>query len=147
MKLSVNAVIVGLTVLLVVGLIFVVIYGCMSFNVLTQEHFSSKTEEDNKNEDEDIATSELTNREKELFEDLKNNKLSTEQIGELVSEGVLTEKLVEKFLNELNITPDDTPSTAKREGENNVNNRITPTIKDEEEFTIEGFTAGGYAKF
>ncbi len=43
----------------------------------------------------------LTPQEKELFEDLKNNRLSEEDIKTLVQNNVLNEKLVEKFLDKL----------------------------------------------
>jgi hypothetical protein len=43
----------------------------------------------------------LTPQEKELFEDLKNNRLSEDDIKTLVNNNVLNEKLVEKFLDKL----------------------------------------------
>lgn len=154
MKISANAVIAGLTVLMVIGLIFVVIYGCMSFSSLSQEHFttnnstSTTTEKgDDEEEDTPAASSTLTRREKELFEDLKNNNLSTEQIGELVSEGVLTEKLVEKFLTQLNITPEEAPSTGTTTERTNRNRTADAAPKEDEEFTIEGFSGCTYAKY
>lgn len=151
MRVSVNAFIAGLTVLMVVGLIFVLIYGCMSFSYLSQEHFSTKMDDENKKDNEESASAsasaDLTDKEKELFEDLKNNKLSTERIGDLVTEGVLTQELVEKFLNQLNITPDDTPSRSDDKKDNNRTTNNTVSNEKEEDFTIEGFTAGGYAKY
>lgn len=63
----------------------------------------------------------LTPQEKELFEDLKNNRLSEEDIKTLVENNVLNEKLVEKFLDKL----------APADG----------TEHDKEE--IEGFTSVG----
>lgn len=43
----------------------------------------------------------LTPQEKELFEDLKNNRLSEEDIKTLVQNNILNEQLVEKFLDKL----------------------------------------------
>lgn len=43
----------------------------------------------------------LTAQEKELFEDLKNNRLNEEEIKTLVQNNILNEQMVEKFLNKL----------------------------------------------
>lgn len=147
MKFTRNALIAFLCVLLVIGLILFVMYGCMNFSAYTSsEHFEDKKAADKKDKEEDkkeeVGATDLSDKEKELFEDLKENKLSNEQITELVSGGVLTEKLIEKFLNQLNVTPEDgkpTTSTTK----------APPVHKDEEEFTIEGFSANQsmFAKF
>lgn len=47
---------------------------------------------------------EMTKKEQELFEDLKNNKLSDKEITNLVKTGILNEVLVEKFLAKLDAT-------------------------------------------
>lgn len=52
-----------------------------------KEHFSSG--------------SDLTLKEKELFEDLSNNKLSEEDIMKLVNAGVINDKLIQKFLSHM----------------------------------------------
>ncbi len=49
----------------------------------------------------------LSQRELELFNDLKENKLSTEEITELVKGGVINEKLVEKFLQKIDQNLED----------------------------------------
>lgn len=46
----------------------------------------------------------MTKKEQELFEDLKNNKLSDKEITNLVKTGILNEVLVEKFLAKLDAT-------------------------------------------
>jgi hypothetical protein len=109
------------------------------------EHF---TESEQTQKEEETFQAELDDKEKELFEDLKENRLSNEQISELVSGGVLTERLIEKFLNQLNVTPEDgkettTSSTATKP------TTTTTTSSNEEEFTIEGFSANQsmFAKF
>lgn len=141
MKISKTAIITFLTVLLLIGILFFIVYGCMSFSIMNAgaEHFetteaetetkkketetksdekssassSSKTDKadqadktDSKatKEDKTDVSTDLTKKERELFEDLKDNKLSTEQITDLVKGGVLTEKLVEKFLSNLKST-------------------------------------------
>jgi hypothetical protein len=43
----------------------------------------------------------FTSNERELFEDLKNKKLSNDDIKRLIKEGVLTEVLINKFLKKL----------------------------------------------
>lgn len=69
-------------------------------------------------EEDDSTTKPLTPKEKELFEDLKNNRLSEDEIKTLVQNNILNEQLVEKFLDKL--VPED--------GDNNV---------------VEGFTSVG----
>lgn len=80
------------------------------------------------------ASPSLTDKENELFQDLKENKLSTEQITDLVKGGVLNERLVEKFLSELNAHVDD--NTPKASG-------ISALPVEKDESGIEGFTCGG----
>jgi len=55
-----------------------------------------------------IDKSDLSSKEQELFQDLITNKLSTEQITELVKGGVLTQNMVEKFLDKLDANLYDT---------------------------------------
>lgn len=50
------------------------------------------------------AAGDFSKREMDLFEDLKNNKLSEKDIVNLVKTGVLNEALVEKFLSKLDST-------------------------------------------
>lgn len=154
MKISKNAVITFLTVLLVVGILFFIIFGCMSFSYSSStEHFADKkkakkavkTDTEDKSgskEDDDNSGNvsvNLTSKEKELFEDLKDNKLSTEQITDLVKGGVLTEKLVEKFLSVLNVPAADNAKEVD----------MKPKKKQEDEDGIEGFVVGtnNFAKF
>lgn len=47
---------------------------------------------------------ELSKSETELFEDLKNNRLSENEVMKLVKNGILNESLVEKFLARLDST-------------------------------------------
>lgn len=154
-----NAVITFLTVLLFVGLILFVVFGCIDFNgATTFEHFADKDEADKeeKSKDEEKKDKDtkfmknLSMKEKELFEDLKENKLSNEQIGELVSNGVLTEKLIEKFLDHLNEVPEDGKDTTSTEKIKKMSKAADEKKKSdkEEEFTLEGFTGEYmYAKF
>jgi hypothetical protein len=134
MKLNRNAVLITLAVLLLVGLIIFVIYGCFSSNVENFEDKEDKKEE--KKESSGGAASDLTPKEQELFQDLKDNKLSTEQITELVKGGILTEALVEKFLNQLDASIED------------VSEKATAPVKDkkedfaDEEETKEDFIEG-----
>jgi hypothetical protein len=41
--------------------------------------------------------------EEELFTDLKNNKLSDKDIQRLISDGILTDAMVDKFLSRINV--------------------------------------------
>lgn len=55
----------------------------------------------------DAVNGEMNKKEQELFEDLKNNKLSDKDITNLVKTGILNEALVEKFLAKLDATAAD----------------------------------------
>lgn len=78
-----------------------------------------KTPSDPTDADADVdMNAPLTPKEKELFEDLKENRLSENDIKTLVQNNVLNEKLVEKFLNKL-------------------------ADSEEKEDTFEGFTSVG----
>lgn len=50
---------------------------------------------------EGFETEELTAKERELFEDLKQNKLTDKEMGDLVKSGILNEKLINKFLTKI----------------------------------------------
>lgn len=43
----------------------------------------------------------LTAKEKELFEDLKENRITDQRLSELIKNGTINEKVVTKFLNQL----------------------------------------------
>ena len=43
----------------------------------------------------------LTAKEKELFEDLKDNRITDQRLSELIKNGTINEKVVTKFLNQL----------------------------------------------
>lgn len=60
-----------------------------------------------------LDSSELSSKEQELFQDLISNKLSTDQITDLVKGGVLTQKMVEKFLQKLDVNMDSVAETPK----------------------------------
>lgn len=72
-------------------------------------------------DDEDDAPAKpLTPKEKELFEDLKNNRLSEDEIKTLVQNNILNEQLVEKFLDKL--VPSDADDKDVVEGFTSVGN-------------------------
>lgn len=43
----------------------------------------------------------MTAKEKELFEDLKENRITDQRLSELIKNGTINEKVVTKFLNQL----------------------------------------------
>jgi hypothetical protein len=50
------------------------------------------------------ATQEILNtQEKELFDQITTNKLSGEELDKLIRAGILTEEMVEKFLNQIDL--------------------------------------------
>ena len=48
-----------------------------------------------------LLENELTNEEKELFEQITKNMLSSTELDKLIQAGVLTDKLIEKFLKQI----------------------------------------------
>lgn len=100
----VNIAIVALITIIVVFMVF----GCMNQPITENfENMQEPFDHPPENFENYASDGTLTQKEKELFQDLKENKLSTEEITDLVKGGVLTEKLVEKFLAELNAQIDD----------------------------------------
>lgn len=92
------------TLLLIAGLLIALILvflflGC-SCKKVSYENFES-------GDAEEFDGAELSQRELELFNDIKENKLSTEEITELVKGGVINEQLVEKFLQRIDQNLDD----------------------------------------
>ena len=141
-------IIVGCIVLLVVLLFLSVFWGCTCKE--KEEGFENK-------EDDELPALEpiagvsdaiLTTKEKEMFEDLKNNRLNDKQIHEMVKTGELTENTIEKFLANLSMKlPADTaaasaptapaPATPKKED---------ASVKKNED-KIEGFAGSmSYAR-
>lgn len=86
----------------------------------------------------------MTPKEQELFEDLKNNKLSEKEIMSLVKSGILNEVLVEKFLAKLDA------SAAEIRSEDAQLQETVPLSGDKAasaakaDAAIEGFCSGGY---
>jgi hypothetical protein len=80
----------------------------------------------------DKKTSEvLSKKETELFEAISNNKITNDDLEKLVKAGVVTEKMIERFL-------------AKMDDEN----KETTTEEDAEALVVEGFSCGrDYATF
>lgn len=118
-------------IVLVVAILLFLLFGCMNKPI---EAFMPENFEDYIEGTVTTSNVNMSHKEQELFEDLKSNKLSTEEITDLVKGGVLTEKLVEKFLTKLNARVEDKSSdvvTAPSSRESN-----------EDDSGIEGFTDG-----
>ena len=75
----------------------------------TQENMKSNNNDNEKIEKVETETvnsnnlleNELTNEEKELFEQITKNMLSSTELDKLIQAGVLTDKLIEKFLKQI----------------------------------------------
>lgn len=61
------------------------------------------------------SESNLTPKEKELFEDLKENRITDQRLSELIKNGTINEKVVTKFLNQLTSSADAAAAPAKPE--------------------------------
>jgi hypothetical protein len=63
---------------------------------------------------EGFEANELRPKERELFEDLKNDKISKEEMTKLVKSGILNEELINKFLKNLDSTAAELQEEDKR---------------------------------
>ena len=101
-----NTGVIALNVLLVIGILMFVVLGALEPTqpVTAQvpqpyvyERFEAGGSPTNTN-----VSDGFTSNERELFEDLKQNKLSNDDIKRLIKDGVLTEVIINKFLKKLN---------------------------------------------
>ncbi len=88
-------VVVGVLLLSVIGFTYM---GCSCKRMQWENFEDAKSKEE---PDTPVSAGDLSAKEKELFENLKENKLSDDEINKLVKAKVLTEDLVEKFLEKL----------------------------------------------
>lgn len=89
-------------IVLVAVIFFVVTYGCAFKDVESFENAKPKFESSPLDK---VPSNVLTKDEKDLFDDLKSNRLKDEDIKGMVEGGQLTEKLIEKFLANLAVPP------------------------------------------
>lgn len=94
---TVILIVVGVLLLSVLGFTYM---GC-SCKRMSWENFEDVKETKKEGDSDFKKAGDLSAKEKELFENLKENKLSDEEINKLVKAKVLTEDLVEKFLEKL----------------------------------------------
>jgi len=57
----------------------------------------------------------LNSKEKELFDQITSNNMSGEELNKLIAAGIVTEKMIEKFLNQLDMNTDQEMSEEKVE--------------------------------
>ena len=133
-------------VILSLALIFMVLFGCKC----TKEGFETepKPEEnpesapESKSEDSK-KPDEFTAKEQELFQDLVNNKVSDSDIQKLIANGVLTDKLVESFLEKLGDGPSGPAGPSTSPAKKNV---VPPAMPSPSQ--VESFVGGAeYAAF
>lgn len=100
---------------LLLAILFVTLfYGCKCRGA---EGFKNDEEEFEEEGFEGADLGDLTPKERELFQSLVQDKLDDSQIMKMVQNNVITEKLVEKFLNKLaddGSLPKDVVETAKQ---------------------------------
>jgi hypothetical protein len=81
-----------------------------------REGFEAETEGDAKVDapkESDIPALSMSREEVALFEDLKSEKYSAQEIDRMVAEGVIDQKLVEKFLTRLDAVESVAKSSKK----------------------------------
>jgi sensor histidine kinase YesM len=101
----------------------------------TSQEQSQEQSQKQSQEQSQQPTLKLSNREQEIFTDLLNNKLTDVKIDSLIQSGILTENMIEKFLQ--NVQKKDNFVVAPPPLENNMN--VPDDVKIVEGFT--GFTS------
>ena len=92
-------------------------------------------DDDEEDDIEDFENnSDMTPRDKKLYDAIKKGKLSDQEIQDLIDSDVITENLVEKFLHNVQTEHFENPLTRKL--------RIVGT-----DMSIEPFTGGMYASY
>lgn len=90
---------------LVISVFIFTTLGCSCKKLKVSEGFEDASTEVKEPEVVPVAAdgvnSTMNEKEKELFENLKENKFTDDEINKLVKSGVLTDQLVEKFLEKL----------------------------------------------
>lgn len=147
-----NWVIIGCAILLVVLLFLSVLWGCACKDKDNEEGFENIMDtEDGLPPLEPISgvsDTILTAKEKELFEDLRANKLNDKEIHDMVKSGELTENTIEKFLANLDsLKPKDliATKTAPVMKKSATNVLAAEAAKNEEK--IEAFTGSSFASW
>ena len=101
-----NKIILAFIVGMVLAITVSVLWGCRKTYDL-DEHFAPHNKSNKGNKDKDKSNDKdkykLSVKERELFEDLKANKLNDDQIQKLINAGILNSYLFEKFLYILGI--------------------------------------------
>lgn len=127
--------------------------GCRCARYPMKEGFEGEEKDDQK-----VAEKEITSAQLELFNDLKDNKLSDEEIKKLIDEGFLTNELMEKFLNMLDsgsasasapmtktATPTPVPNPTTQPAVPAPPTTTTTGAGDVKEGMVEGFSGSMYA--
>lgn len=85
------------------------------FKTQTAKKVTPTASSDNNDDEsyEEVSKTNFSSKESKIFEAIKNKKLSDKAINDMVSEGIITEKLIEKFLAHLDTMPDQEPMTVK----------------------------------
>lgn len=148
-----NVVITILTIALLVLVIVTIGYGC-SFKMENFEDGAMETE-DAEDTEEEVgqptkgkpvkAPSALTPKEKEMFENIKNGTLTDEDIQKFIAEGKLTEKMVEKFLEHVDVPA--LPSVPVKTDAAPTKTAEKPAPVVEEDFDVEGFSGAMFAQY
>ena len=86
-------------------------------------------------------SSDLTAKEKQLFDAFLEKRITDEKIQELIESGILTEQLVEKFLSMIDDLPEGPPLSHAPK----TLNKTTPAAQNNANL-LEGFCGNNYAR-
>lgn len=131
-----------ISVTLAILIMMTMISGC-SFRVFEgfEDGNTAELKKEEKEEaSEPVKKQPLTPMEKEMFENIRKGNITDQDIQKFISEGKLTEKMVEKFLENLDAMPLPGAKTT-------TTPPAKPARAPEEGFDIEGFTGSQFATY
>lgn len=103
-------VLIAISLVLLLVIVYLVYRGCACM----REGFEGEeAEKATGTANADIPALEMSREEVALFEDLKSEKYSAQEIDRMVAEGVIDQKLVEKFLTRLDAVESTKPVAIK----------------------------------
>ena len=105
-------VLIAISLVLLLVIVYLVYRGCACMREGFEGEEAEKAAAGTANAD--IPALEMSREEVALFEDLKSEKYSAQEIDRMVAEGVIDQKLVEKFLTRLDAVESTKPVAAKK---------------------------------
>ena len=135
------------SVLLIIGILVFVVMGSLGATD-AYERFEDTNGAAIASNSSSNSGDDLTTNERELFEDLKQNKLTNDDVKRLIEQGVLTENLINKFLKKLDFPGLTMPTVAADKADSKAHHTKEPAkpaetdkaVKVAKRDTVEAFS-------